>query len=530
MSVSTIVNTVEFTGDGNDNSPYSFPYPLQSDGDIVLQGRTVATGAELTPLTLITDYTVALATDKSTATITLVSTTESDAVIASGVTLVIKRTQPLKQTTQWVTQNGTPSEVLELDFDDVALQLQYLQDQLDRCIKVQDTEPLANHINLKLPTLIGNALDPIIVNTDEDGFTIGTAVTKQVIGPASATDNALARFDGITGELIQNSSAILDDSGNISGLGTIASGSITTTGTITAGSGSEVLTNADGTIKQGAINSAIAGTGITSTSGVLSLTTPVVTDHGGLSGLGDDDHTQYALVTGSRSFTGTVTMEVDNVINGRLSINTSAATNVSVTIKKHDSAGTGAETMRLVSATNNHDVFTRLFNSEEDPAKSWCYGFDGGTDEFIISRATNLGNPIFKISDADKVNFSDDVTTNGAAKMLGRRILGAPVGVTISSGTFATTSGYHVMTGESEPDFLDTMTGGSDGEIVVLKVISDDPSATVQLAHKAGGTGDFLLDGGTAKVLTTTAERITLQYDAVLTSWVQLYEFSANPV
>lgn len=35
-------------------------------------------------------------------------------------------------------------------------------------------------------------------------------------GAASSTDNAIARFDGATGKLIQNSSAIIDDSGNLS--------------------------------------------------------------------------------------------------------------------------------------------------------------------------------------------------------------------------------------------------------------------------------------------------------------------------
>ena len=39
-----------------------------------------------------------------------------------------------------------------------------------------------------------------------------------VKGPASSTDNAIARFDGTTGKLVQNSSATLDDDGNIAGL------------------------------------------------------------------------------------------------------------------------------------------------------------------------------------------------------------------------------------------------------------------------------------------------------------------------
>ncbi len=40
-----------------------------------------------------------------------------------------------------------------------------------------------------------------------------------VIGPGSATDNAIARFDTTTGKLIQNSSVLIDDSGNVTLVG-----------------------------------------------------------------------------------------------------------------------------------------------------------------------------------------------------------------------------------------------------------------------------------------------------------------------
>jgi hypothetical protein len=39
-----------------------------------------------------------------------------------------------------------------------------------------------------------------------------------VTGPASSTDNAIARFDGVTGKLIQNSVTLIDDTGNASGI------------------------------------------------------------------------------------------------------------------------------------------------------------------------------------------------------------------------------------------------------------------------------------------------------------------------
>lgn len=41
------------------------------------------------------------------------------------------------------------------------------------------------------------------------------AGSGDVVGPASSTDNALVRFDGTTGKIIQNSTATLDDNGNL---------------------------------------------------------------------------------------------------------------------------------------------------------------------------------------------------------------------------------------------------------------------------------------------------------------------------
>lgn len=42
-----------------------------------------------------------------------------------------------------------------------------------------------------------------------------------VVGPASSTDNAVARFDSTTGKLLQNSAVTIDDSGNIATAGTV---------------------------------------------------------------------------------------------------------------------------------------------------------------------------------------------------------------------------------------------------------------------------------------------------------------------
>lgn len=57
--------------------------------------------------------------------------------------------------------------------------------------------------------------------TDTKKFVIGDGSTKfsdlkgRIMGPNSSTDHALARFDGTSGQIIQNSNATLDDDGNL---------------------------------------------------------------------------------------------------------------------------------------------------------------------------------------------------------------------------------------------------------------------------------------------------------------------------
>ena len=69
-----------------------------------------------------------------------------------------------------------------------------------------------------------------------------------VTGPASSTDNAIARFDGTTGKLIQNSVTTIDDTGAATGFTTFsASTSVTTPIVQAANSAGLSLKNASGT-------------------------------------------------------------------------------------------------------------------------------------------------------------------------------------------------------------------------------------------------------------------------------------------
>jgi hypothetical protein len=81
-------------------------------------------------------------------------------------------------------------------------------------------------------------------------FTITSTDSKvgDVVGPASATDNAIARYDLTTGKLIQNSLVIVDDTGATTGITTLsASTSVTTPVVQASNSGGLSLKNSVGT-------------------------------------------------------------------------------------------------------------------------------------------------------------------------------------------------------------------------------------------------------------------------------------------
>jgi hypothetical protein len=61
-----------------------------------------------------------------------------------------------------------------------------------------------------------------LVNEEQD-------LTDYVVGPGSSTDNAIARFDGATGVLLQNSGVLIDDSNGITGITSLSADSLTLT-------------------------------------------------------------------------------------------------------------------------------------------------------------------------------------------------------------------------------------------------------------------------------------------------------------
>jgi hypothetical protein len=82
-------------------------------------------------------------------------------------------------------------------------------------------------------------------------FTIANTAPSlggDVVGPASATDNAVARYDTTTGKLLQNSLVIIGDTGSVTGVNALTAESLTVNNNVTFGTSNSDTINFVGRI------------------------------------------------------------------------------------------------------------------------------------------------------------------------------------------------------------------------------------------------------------------------------------------
>ena len=101
--------------------------------------------------------------------------------------------------------------------------------------------------------------------------------------------------------------------------------------------------------------------------------------------------------------------------------------------------------------------------------------------------------------------------------------LGTPVELTIAAGVVTKTKGYHTIDTESDgaTDDLDTISGGSDGDIIFISAEHDD--RTVIIKNETGNIhcgGDIYLD--------TAHKVVSLMYNATLTEWHSIGAYSVE--
>jgi hypothetical protein len=123
----------------------------------------------------------------------------------------------------------TPSTVVATQVDITAQGDLRLQDTTGgEYVALQAPGTLASSYTLTLPVDDGTAGQALI--TDGSGaLSWSSAASGDVYGPASATDNAVARYDGTTGKIIQNSGVTIDDSNNVVGVAQLNATTVDTT-------------------------------------------------------------------------------------------------------------------------------------------------------------------------------------------------------------------------------------------------------------------------------------------------------------
>jgi hypothetical protein len=242
-------------------------------------------------------------------------------------------------------------------------------------------------------------------------ITIGTIpLADHVLGPASSTDNAVARFDSTTGKLIQNSVVTIDDSGNIATAGTVDGRDVSTDGAAqdshisAAFPHSGTLANLNSAVTDATLDDvtgnrtdadAIHDNVAAEISAITEKTTPVAADLLIIEDSADSNNkkrlqisnippsTLSLLADGTRDLTGDMDVSTDVVVNDSLAGGWDGSLLQSAAITVTESAGTVSLN---IEREGGGDLGCRIGNStfifDTTPAES--IALTAGTDTVFV--------------------------------------------------------------------------------------------------------------------------------------------------
>lgn len=157
---------------------------------------------------------------------------------------------------------------------------------------------------------------------------------------------------------------------------------------------------------------------------------------------------------------------------------------------------------------------TILESSNSDAAVNW----GSGTRNVRVTVPAE-GWPTLKTDNTfEGVNtFSGNVTASANLSATAKVFFPDKSELTIATGEITVTGVSHTVDTESDAasDDLDTINGGADGQILILR--PDNTARDIVLKH---GTGNILTIDGNDLTLDNTEKSVLMQYDAALASWV----------
>lgn len=174
MSLTTITRHADYVGTGV-LATYSFTFPVTVATDLVVTTATTA-GVETT-LIYPTNYTVSLNAD-GTGSVTLVA-----GVLTTGYAISIKGAVTLTQPVSIKNQGPYSPSVIEGALDRATMQIQQLQDNIDRCIQVAATDT----VELFLPAAATRASKYLGFDAAGNPIAIASAASTASVSAYAAT-------------------------------------------------------------------------------------------------------------------------------------------------------------------------------------------------------------------------------------------------------------------------------------------------------------------------------------------------------
>jgi len=186
MTISSTNTTTELPGTGGvPDDSYAFTFRVDSDAHVSVSVRD--SSGSVTDLTQGTDYTVSRNADQELnpgGTITTTATWDATHRI------VIRRSLPLTQTTDFGNQGGFFHEVHEAAFDYLTMLVQQLQEELERAIQTGESSGVSG---LTLPTGSDGYLKLV-----SDKLTLVSGVTPNTVSVTSYWEAILGKSDSAT--------------------------------------------------------------------------------------------------------------------------------------------------------------------------------------------------------------------------------------------------------------------------------------------------------------------------------------------
>lgn len=332
--------------------------------------------------------------------------------------------------------------------------------------------------NLKIPGLnttgakrCVNVLSTGVLEVAAAECGTGGSGSGDVVGPASATDNAVARYDSTTGKLIQGSDLIVDDSENITGIASLHLA-------------------ADGAISFGGVNIiSDVGAGVIGLNNIGSITS------------GTETTFEAALdIAGDVTGTGLTAVAITNDAVTNAKLRNSGANSV---IGR--SAGSTGDPADITASSDGHVLYLS--------GTTLGFGTIGGSSitnggiayaDIQDVSATNrlLGRATAGSGAIEEITVGGDITQSGSTFTIGANTVALTTDTTGDYVSSATASGGLTLTGTE---------GGSLG--ILLPAATNGLSATT-----SSGSGLELLSGGLA-LLQGCADTEILKWNETTDLW-----------